>query len=415
MFLNHFFTFIPLLVFLQLLVYVLYLDWKAVPNRLMAIILAMLLISAGCDYYYLVTHNTEFITNIFKINSVFWELMAPLFIHSFTILFENKQKPLYITLLYLLPIPSIIHIFKEQSLLSVNNNNLWGWKFESDHSSILFWYSALLPFLYLLFFIYFTVITSDLNKNYRVQKQASIIRKAAVIAVIFMYFPWYLSKLFHAVNYPVYQNFGAMIVVIAIVYGMSRYRLQSLETTRILTDLIEHSSEFIIIISPDGNILSVNRENIPYSGYEKQELEGKSIEIIVDDNVLLKNELKKVSKRAVYSPNIELGIKSKSNDKVVVKTGINAIRNQFGEVLGYYLVFYGRSGEVHQFDQLQAKYDLTDREKEVALLLVRGLSNQEIADALFISLATVKSHTHNIYQKTVTRNKAELHNLLVQN
>jgi DNA-binding NarL/FixJ family response regulator len=43
--------------------------------------------------------------------------------------------------------------------------------------------------------------------------------------------------------------------------------------------------------------------------------------------------------------------------------------------------------------------DLTPRERDVLQLLDRDLSNQEIADALFIEVGTVKNHVHSILQK----------------
>ncbi|WP_025727944.1 response regulator transcription factor [Atopobacter phocae] len=43
--------------------------------------------------------------------------------------------------------------------------------------------------------------------------------------------------------------------------------------------------------------------------------------------------------------------------------------------------------------------DLTNREKEVLLLIAKGRSNQEIADELFITLKTVKTHVSNILSK----------------
>lgn len=43
--------------------------------------------------------------------------------------------------------------------------------------------------------------------------------------------------------------------------------------------------------------------------------------------------------------------------------------------------------------------ELTDREREVLGLLAQGLSNQEIADRLFISVKTVRNHVSNIYSK----------------
>ena len=42
---------------------------------------------------------------------------------------------------------------------------------------------------------------------------------------------------------------------------------------------------------------------------------------------------------------------------------------------------------------------LTPRETEVLMLAAKGMSNQDIADALFLSLRTVKAHVTNIFNK----------------
>ena len=57
-----------------------------------------------------------------------------------------------------------------------------------------------------------------------------------------------------------------------------------------------------------------------------------------------------------------------------------------------------------EFDEEYAKkvankYELSKRELEVLLKMGEGLSNQEIADDLFISLPTVKTHSSNIFSK----------------
>ncbi|MCM2279549.1 MAG: LuxR C-terminal-related transcriptional regulator [Oligoflexia bacterium] len=44
-------------------------------------------------------------------------------------------------------------------------------------------------------------------------------------------------------------------------------------------------------------------------------------------------------------------------------------------------------------------FELTPREKEIAELLVRGLSNREIMAQLFISKPTLKTHVNRIYKK----------------
>jgi DNA-binding CsgD family transcriptional regulator len=57
------------------------------------------------------------------------------------------------------------------------------------------------------------------------------------------------------------------------------------------------------------------------------------------------------------------------------------------------------------------RYGITPREREVIELICAGSTNQEIADRLFISVATVKDHNHNIFRKTNVRNRVELVNL----
>ena len=49
---------------------------------------------------------------------------------------------------------------------------------------------------------------------------------------------------------------------------------------------------------------------------------------------------------------------------------------------------------------------LTDREKDVLFLLVTGLPNKSIAEKLFISADTVKTHTLNIYRKMDVGNRS---------
>lgn len=51
---------------------------------------------------------------------------------------------------------------------------------------------------------------------------------------------------------------------------------------------------------------------------------------------------------------------------------------------------------------------LSAREQEILVAVCQGLSNQEIADRLFISKRTVDKHRANILEKTGCRNTANL-------
>ena len=58
---------------------------------------------------------------------------------------------------------------------------------------------------------------------------------------------------------------------------------------------------------------------------------------------------------------------------------------------------------------VEDSYDLlSTREKEILQLLASGKTNREIADLLFISVATVETHRNNVFQKLHLHNLAEL-------
>ena len=50
---------------------------------------------------------------------------------------------------------------------------------------------------------------------------------------------------------------------------------------------------------------------------------------------------------------------------------------------------------------------LTKREKEILELMAQGLSAQEVADKIFVSLDTVETHKRNIVQKLKARNTVD--------
>ncbi|MDE6446304.1 MAG: response regulator transcription factor [Alistipes sp.] len=65
------------------------------------------------------------------------------------------------------------------------------------------------------------------------------------------------------------------------------------------------------------------------------------------------------------------------------------------------------TSHMHSRDDISDE-PLSAREREILVLVCRGLSNQEIADTLFISKRTVDKHRANILEKTGCKNTAAL-------
>ncbi len=71
----------------------------------------------------------------------------------------------------------------------------------------------------------------------------------------------------------------------------------------------------------------------------------------------------------------------------------------FGGILAYYFGSYLVADSLPPRDlgdDVARRFGISAREREVILLLNDGLGNREIAEKLFVSMATVKTHVHNI-------------------
>lgn len=60
------------------------------------------------------------------------------------------------------------------------------------------------------------------------------------------------------------------------------------------------------------------------------------------------------------------------------------------------------------FYQFSQEYHLTGREQDILKILLQDKNNQEISDELFISVGTVKTHVHNIFQKADVAKRNQL-------
>lgn len=74
--------------------------------------------------------------------------------------------------------------------------------------------------------------------------------------------------------------------------------------------------------------------------------------------------------------------------------------------------FYSKDAIEEVMEALDPDKKLTAREKEVLILMIQGKTNNQIAEALVISIYTVKRHANNIFKKIEVSSRAELNALL---
>jgi DNA-binding CsgD family transcriptional regulator len=73
-----------------------------------------------------------------------------------------------------------------------------------------------------------------------------------------------------------------------------------------------------------------------------------------------------------------------------------------------FTVFSSGPQKNFSFDEFCKKFEVSPRETDIVREICNGLSNKEISEKLFISLQTVKDHTHRIYIKTNVKSRVQL-------
>jgi two-component system, NarL family, response regulator LiaR len=70
-------------------------------------------------------------------------------------------------------------------------------------------------------------------------------------------------------------------------------------------------------------------------------------------------------------------------------------------------VYVNRNENFVQDTSLVSQLELSKRELEILGLMAEGLSNQEIAAKLFVSLSTVKTHNQNLFEKLDVKRRTQ--------
>ncbi len=78
----------------------------------------------------------------------------------------------------------------------------------------------------------------------------------------------------------------------------------------------------------------------------------------------------------------------------------------------YYLEPLVQPNTEAELQSFFSKHEISKREQEIILLMLKGKSNNDIMKELFISLHTVKNHIYNIYQKLGVKNRLQINNLI---
>ncbi|GAG66251.1 unnamed protein product, partial [marine sediment metagenome] len=118
-----------------------------------------------------------------------------------------------------------------------------------------------------------------------------------------------------------------------IVYAVAKYKLMVITPALAADNIISTMADSLILLDRQGNITSVNKAVLDLSGYGKDKLKGKSIEIFFREKDFKSTLLDRaIKKEAVI--NYELNFKTKTGDHIPVIFSSSTMMDEAGGMAG---------------------------------------------------------------------------------
>jgi DNA-binding CsgD family transcriptional regulator len=112
----------------------------------------------------------------------------------------------------------------------------------------------------------------------------------------------------------------------------------------------------------------------------------------------------------VVNENIAIHVGSNRYLFLMLFTNVTQDEKFFRVKMDVHKKINGIYANINSFHPEQAEQDITPRQNDITRLIVRGFSNQEIANKLGVSIFTIKNHKRILFKKLNVKNSLELVN-----
>jgi DNA-binding CsgD family transcriptional regulator len=188
-------------------------------------------------------------------------------------------------------------------------------------------------------------------------------------------------------------------------YLIERYRFLSLDHPRIEREVIGAVEDAVMLFDARLIVIKANAGAHLELARKPGQLIGAEIASLFPES----ESIRSAWHVAVEGGEKETRTRCSFDGRELVMT-LSPILDEFDDLVGGMAIVRRQDG----LDAAVTAFGITARERSILLMLMQGITNKEIAEALFIAPNTVKNHVANIYQKTGAGTRVELFKLMLR-
>ncbi|MHB1043382.1 MAG: PAS domain S-box protein [Eubacteriales bacterium] len=333
-------------------VYAFKLDPKSQLNRIFLGVCLCVAFWSIFDIFSFYAPSKEICWLWYKFSSFGWCIIPGMGLHFFLVL-TNKETLLKKWWIYpALYLPGILLIYKVfTGTVMVKDFILkdFGWSEVSATDSV--WYWFFIAYLcYLAVGVFITRQWGNKSRIIREKKQAKTIVLTTIIAIIFGSLRGIIFPAFemHILPSSLLDIIVTLIWTVGIWYSIVKYKLMIFTPAIAFNEVISKIVDLLVIVSPEGNIIKVNRQIEELLEYKEEELLGKPLSKIVQEEKN-KKVIARIKESLYIFCNYELTYKTKYGDYIPVNINSSTIKDETGDLVGVVIV----GQDMRQTKQLQ--------------------------------------------------------------
>jgi len=384
--------------------YILGLDRKSTLNRLVFLAcLCFIVRNTTAQFAYSHFTNRERLILIYKVNSFFNNAIFAVNLHFFLRLKTKKKIKAWTLALIYLPVLalSLVPIIDHEKYIRFLYSD-GEWKLALPRRNARGWLHTYLwtTYLYLALTLILAFLCWKRSGSRREKRQALILLGGFAIYGIAQLSQVFLRKPLP----PSLFVLPMLFYILGLCYATLRYRFLAPTPSLVAEDLIAHISDVVLLLDTDLRVINANPAAGDLFAAPPEMLEGRELFALARIGAETEKRLRDFMHGVEPSLRMRLAFGKEGGDPAMTETHLSKVRDGFSDLVGVLVV----ARELQGRKDFQREYRITERELEVVDLILSGLSNESVAEALGISERTVEAHCLHVYNKLGVNNRVEL-------